>query len=265
MDNTGNLLTAGQTGEIVIRGSNVTRGYSNNPESNQKAFTDGWFRTGDEGYFDQDGYLFLTGRLKEMINRGGEKIAPREVDEVFMEHPAVAQAVTFSLLHPTLGEDLATAVVLKSGVSSTPKELREFAISRLAAHKVPSQVLILDQIPKGPTGKLQRIGLGDKLMPKLKPQYIAPSSAIEMALCNLWKEVLPVDPVGIQDNFFANGGDSLLAVQLIARVRSVFQIELPLGSIFREPTIAEQALLVERMLLEELDALSEEDARRMRK
>lgn len=265
MDNTGNLLTAGQTGEIVIRGSNVTRGYSNNPEANQKAFTNGWFRTGDEGYFDQDGYLFLTGRLKEMINRGGEKIAPREVDEVFMEHPAVAQAVTFSLLHPTLGEDLATAVVLKSGLSSTPKELREFAISRLAAHKVPSQVLILDQIPKGPTGKLQRIGLGDKLMPKLKPQYIAPSSAIEMALCNLWKEVLHVDPVGIQDNFFANGGDSLLAVQLIARVRSVFQIELPLGSIFREPTIAEQALLVERMLLEELDALSEEDARRMRK
>ena len=265
MDNEANLLTAGQMGEIVIRGFNVTGGYSNNPEANQKAFTNGWFRTGDEGYFDQDGYLFLTGRLKEMINRGGEKIAPREVDEVFMEHPAVAQAVTFSLSHPTLGEDLATAVVLKSGVSSTPKELREFAISRLAAHKVPSQVLILDQIPKGPTGKLQRIGLGDKLMPKLKPPYIAPSSAIEMALCNLWKEVLHVDPVGIQDNFFANGGDSLLAVQLIARVRSVFQIELPLGSIFREPTIAEQALLVEKILLEELDALSEEDARRMRK
>jgi acyl-CoA synthetase (AMP-forming)/AMP-acid ligase II/acyl carrier protein len=265
MDSTGNLLAAGQTGEIVIRGPNVTQGYSNNPEANQRAFTGSWFRTGDEGYFDPDGYLFLTGRLKEMINRGGEKIAPREVDEVFMEHPAVAQVVTFSLPHQTLGEDLATAVVLKSGVSATPKELREFAITRLAAHKVPSQVLILDQIPKGPTGKLQRIGLGEKLMPKLKPQYIAPASAIEMALCNLWKEVLHIDPVGIQDNFFANGGDSLLAMQLIARIRSVFQIELPLGSIFREPTIAEQALLVERMLLDELDALSEEDARRMSK
>jgi acyl-CoA synthetase (AMP-forming)/AMP-acid ligase II/acyl carrier protein len=265
MDTSGNLLAAGQTGEIVIRGPNVTRGYSNNPEANQKAFTDGWFRTGDEGYFDPDGYLFLTGRLKEMINRGGEKIAPWEVDEVFMEHPAVAQAVTFSLPHHTLGEDLASAVVLKSGVSATPKELREFAISRLAAHKVPSQVLILDQIPKGPTGKLQRIGLGEKLMPKLKPQYIAPASAIEIALCNLWKDVLHIDPVGIQDNFFANGGDSLIAVQLIARIRLLFQIELPLGSIFREPTVAEQALLVERMLLDELDALSEEDARRMSK
>jgi oxalate---CoA ligase len=265
MDSAGNLLSAGKTGEIVIRGPNVTRGYSNNPEANQKAFTGGWFRTGDEGYFDTDGYLFLTGRLKEMINRGGEKVAPREVDEVFLEHPAVAQAVTFSLPHHTLGEDLATAVVLKSGLSTTPKELREFAISRLAAHKVPSQVLILDEIPKGPTGKLQRIGLGEKLMPKLKPPYIAPASAIEMALCNLWKEVLHIDPVGIRDNFFASGGDSLLAVQLIARIRSVFQIELLLGSIFREPTVAEQALLVERMLLEELDALSEEDARRMTK
>jgi acyl-CoA synthetase (AMP-forming)/AMP-acid ligase II len=265
MDSTGNLLAAGQTGEIVIRGSNVTQGYSNNPEANQKAFTGGWFRTGDEGYFDPDGYLFLTGRLKEMINRGGEKIAPREVDEVFMEHPAVAQVVTFSLPHHTLGEDLATAVVLKSGILATPKELREFAISRLAAHKVPSQVLILEQIPKGPTGKLQRIGLGEKLLPMLKPQYVAPASAIEMALCNLWKEVLHVDPVGIQDNFFANGGDSLLAMQLLARIRSIFQIELPLGSIFREPTISEQAFMVERMLLDELDALSEEDTRRMSK
>ena len=263
MDQGGELLAAGQTGEIVIRGANVTPGYCNNPEANQKAFSNGWFRTGDEGYFDQDGYLFLTGRLKEMINRGGEKIAPREVDELFMEHPAVAQAVTFSLPHRTLGEDMATAVVLKSGVTASPKELREYAIARLAAHKVPSQVVVLDQIPKGPTGKLQRIGLSEKLAVHLKPPFVAPGNAVESALSNLWKEVLHIDTVGIQDNFFANGGDSLLAVQLIARIRSVFQVELPLGSIFREPTIAEQALLVEKMLLEELDALSEEDARRM--
>ncbi len=260
MDQAGNILAAGQTGEIVIRGPNVTQGYLNNPEANQKNFIAGWFRTGDEGYFDPEGYLFLTGRLKEMINRGGEKITPREVDEVFMDHPAVAQAVTFSLPHHTLGEDLATAVVLKAGVSATPKELREFAMARLAAHKVPSQVLILDQIPKGPTGKLQRIGLGEKLMPKLKPIYIAPASTVEIALGNLWKDVLHVDLVGIQDNFFASGGDSLLAMQLMARIRSVFQIELPFGCIFREPTIAEQALLVEKMLCDEIDRLSEEDA-----
>ncbi len=263
MDNAGNLLAAGQTGEIVIRGPNVTLGYANNPEANQKAFTAGWFRTGDEGYFDPDGYLFLTGRLKEMINRGGEKIAPREVDEVFLEHPAVAQAVTFAVLHPTLGEDLATAVVLKPGALAAPNALREFAIARLAAHKVPSQVIILDQIPKGPTGKLQRIGLGEKLSARLKPPYLAPSNPVETALCNLWKDVLHVEPVGIQDNFFANGGDSLLAVQLIARIRSVFQIELPLGSVFREPTIAEQARTIEKKLLEEIDQLSQEDIRRM--
>jgi oxalate---CoA ligase len=265
MDKDGNILVAGQSGEIVIRGPNVTLGYANNPEANQKAFTSGWFRTGDEGYFDADGYLFLTGRLKEMINRGGEKIAPREIDEVLMQHPAVEQAVTFAIHHQTLGEDLSTAVVLKSAIAATPRELREYAILHLAPHKVPSQVVILDQIPKGPTGKIQRIGLGEKLKSKLKPLYKAPSNAIEITLCNLWKDVLHVDPVGIQDNFFASGGDSLLAVQLIARIRSVFQIELPLGSIFREPTITDQAVLVERLLLDEIDRLSEEEIRRMSK
>jgi acyl-CoA synthetase (AMP-forming)/AMP-acid ligase II len=163
MDEAGRLLPRGETGEVVIRGDNVTAGYRGNPQANAAAFTNGWFRTGDQGRLDAEGYLWLTGRLKEIINRGGEKISPREVDEVLMDHPAVAQAVTFAVPHDKLGEDVAAAVVLREGASCTERELREFAGRRLAAMKVPRQVLFLDEIPKGSTGKLQRIGLAAKL------------------------------------------------------------------------------------------------------
>lgn len=254
LDAAGKLLETGQVGEIVLRGPNVTHGYANNPEANRKAFTDGWFRTGDEGYLDSDGYLFLTGRLKEMINRGGEKVAPRQVDEVFMDHPAVMQAVAFAVPHPTLGEDLAVAVVLKSGATATAKELRQYALARLALHKAPSQVFIVEHIPRGATGKLQRIGLAEKILPLVRPTFIPPSTLAEQALANLWKEVLHIDALGIWDNFFAAGGDSLTAVQLIARIRIVFEVDMPLGSIFQEPTIAEQATRIEGLLLDDLSA-----------
>jgi len=163
MDEAGDLLTAGQIGEIVIRGPNVTPGYENNPEANAKAFTNGWFRTGDQGVMDDDGYVTLTGRLKEIINRGGEKISPKEVDEVLMDHPAVQQVVTFGVPHAKLGEEVAAAVVLREGVDATPTEIREFAAERLADFKVPRQILVMDEIPKGPTGKLRRIGLAEQL------------------------------------------------------------------------------------------------------
>jgi acyl-CoA synthetase (AMP-forming)/AMP-acid ligase II len=163
MDEAGHWLPPGETGEIVIRGGNVTLGYDNNPEANEAAFTNGWFRTGDQGYLDADGYLFITGRLKELINRGGEKISPREVDEVLLDHPAIAQALTFAMPHPILGEDVAAAVVLRENASATEREIRRFAATRLADFKVPRRVIILDEIPKGPTGKPQRLGLAEKL------------------------------------------------------------------------------------------------------
>jgi acyl-CoA synthetase (AMP-forming)/AMP-acid ligase II len=163
MDLDGNLLPAGATGEIVIQGANVTAGYENNPKANAEAFTNGWFRTGDQGVLDADGYLSITGRLKEIINRGGEKISPREVDEVLMDHAAVAQVVTFAVPHDKLGEDVAAAVVLKEGAAATEKELRDFVAQRLVDFKVPRKIVLLDEIPKGATGKLQRIGLAQKL------------------------------------------------------------------------------------------------------
>ena len=163
MDEAGQLLPRGATGEIVIRGPNVTTGYENNPKANAEGWRDGWFRTGDQGVMDADGYLTITGRLKEIINRGGEKVSPREVDEVLMDHPAVAQVVTFAIPHDKLGEEVGAAVVLREGASLTDRELREFASRRLADFKVPRKVVFLAEIPKGATGKLQRIGLAAKL------------------------------------------------------------------------------------------------------
>jgi acyl-CoA synthetase (AMP-forming)/AMP-acid ligase II len=163
MDDTGALLPAGELGEIVIRGRNVTAGYENNPDANAKAFTDGWFRTGDEGYLDPEGYLRLTGRLKEIINRGGEKVSPLEVDNVLMDHPDVAQVLTFAMPHSKLGEEVAAAVVLREGAEQNEHAIRDFAGGRLAAFKVPRKIVFLAEIPKGATGKLMRIGLAAKL------------------------------------------------------------------------------------------------------
>jgi acyl-CoA synthetase (AMP-forming)/AMP-acid ligase II len=163
MGEDGAILPQGEIGEVVIRGPNVTGGYEANPDANAKAFTDGWFRTGDQGVLDEEGYLRITGRLKELINRGGEKVSPLEVDEVLMDHPAVAQVVTFAMPHEKLGEEVAAAVVLREGASLTEPELRDFTRARLADFMVPRRVIFLDEIPKGATGKLQRIGLADKL------------------------------------------------------------------------------------------------------
>jgi len=163
MTENGALLPSGDLGEIVIRGPNVTDGYEANPEANAKGFTNGWFRTGDQGYLDEDGYLRLTGRLKELINRGGEKISPLEVDTILMDHPAVAQVATFAVKHDKLGEDVAAAVVLREGMSVDERTLRDFVAKRLADFKVPRKILFMAEIPKGATGKLQRIGLAKQL------------------------------------------------------------------------------------------------------
>jgi len=163
MDLGGGLLPRGATGEIVIRGANVTAGYENNPKANEEGFANGWFRTGDQGVMDADGYISITGRLKEIINRGGEKVSPREVDEILMDHAAVAQVVCFGMPHPKLGEEVAAVVVLREGQQASERELQAFVSTRAADYKVPKKILFMDEIPKGATGKLQRIGLAAKL------------------------------------------------------------------------------------------------------
>jgi oxalate---CoA ligase len=163
MDDEGRLLPPGVPGEIVIKGPNVFDGYENRPEANAASFTNGWFRTGDQGVLDAEGYVAITSRLKEIINRGGEKISPREIDEVLLEHEAVRQAVAFPIPHPSLGEAVAAAVVLHDGATVTERELITFVASRLTAFKVPSLVRILDDIPRGATGKIRRLEMASLL------------------------------------------------------------------------------------------------------
>lgn len=161
MDESGRLLPPGATGEVVVRGGNVVDGYENNPEANAAAFVNGWFRTGDQGRLDAEGYLALTGRIKELINRGGEKISPLEIDDVLLRHPAVAEALAFAVPHPNLGEEVHAAVVLKG--EATERELRDHCARFLADFKVPRRIHVLEAIPRGATGKLQRITMARTL------------------------------------------------------------------------------------------------------
>lgn len=258
MDEEGNFLPSGAIGELVLRGPNIIRGYEDNPTANEKAFTNGWFRTGDQGYIDDDGYIFLTGRLKEIINRGGEKIAPREVDEVLLSHPAVAQAVAFAIPHDTLGEEIAAAIVLHDGAVATERELREFAADRIAAFKVPRHIVMLDEIPRGPTGKPQRIGLArtlgissfEEVKRKQAGPPVAPRTPLEAALTEIWSQVLGLQQIGVHDDFLDLGGDSILATQIIARIHATLHLEVSLLIMFDEPTVALQAQALTQSLTE---------------
>jgi acyl-CoA synthetase (AMP-forming)/AMP-acid ligase II len=170
MDAEGRHLPVGERGEVVIQGPNVIGGYENNPEANATSFVDGWFRTGDQGVLNADGYLTLVGRLKEMINRGGEKISPREIDEVLLAHPAIAEAVAFGVPHPTWGEEVAAAVVLRpdaaGGAAPTATDLMAYCKERLADYKRPKHIHVTEAIPRTATGKLQRRAVAAAFAPK---------------------------------------------------------------------------------------------------
>jgi amino acid adenylation domain-containing protein len=258
-DEAGRHKPAGETGEIVIRGQNVSSAIENEDSS----FSHGWLRTGDLGYMDADGYLFVTGRLKEVINRGGEKISPREVDDVLMEHPAILEAVSFAVPHATLGESVGAAVVLRGNVSITEAEIRRFAATRLAHFKVPSRIAIVPEISKGPGGKLQRIGLAERLGIAIPGNGVsgegmdaaAPRSSTEEKLVRIFAEVLGHERIGIHDNFFHCGGNSLMATQVAARLLQEFNVSLPMETLFAHPTVIELGELVGMRLSEEVTFL----------
>jgi oxalate---CoA ligase len=239
----GDLLPTGSTGEVAIRGESVFAGYEDNPDANAAAFVNGWFRTGDEGSLDEDGYLTLSGRLKEQINRGGEKVSPLEVDARLLAHPAVAEAAAFGMLDARLGEEVAAAVVLKAECDTSEPALQDFVAQTLAPFKVPRRILILDEIPKGPTGKIQRIGLAERLgLPDRHEQegdHSEPRTDFERSIALIWADVLRIPSVGIHDDFFASGGDSILGAEAVARIREFTgNRDLPLVSIVRAPTVA---------------------------
>lgn len=238
LDDHGHSLARGATGEIAIRGPNVTSGYVNHPTATAEAFTHGWFRTGDQGYLDDEGYLFITGRLKEMINRGGEKVAPREIDELLLSYPGVRQAVAFAVPHASLGEDMAAAVVVEAGATVDEAILRDFALQRLPAFKVPTRIVLVPEIPKGVTGKVQRIGMFDRLASVFEVGFEPPITPLENQVLELFCQSLKRSNLGRRHNFFEEGGDSLGAARIAARLTEAFGIEVSPAVVFRFPTPA---------------------------
>lgn len=249
----GEILPPGNVGEIVVRGRNVTSGYLDNPEANARAFSDGWLRTGDLGWLDEDGYLFLTGRSQEVINRGGNKVMPREVEEVLMRHSSVRHAVVFPVSHPVLGTDVAAAVVLATGNTLNESTLRRFARAQISDFKVPTRIIQLDEIPVEASGKVNRLGLEDLLSDALTVEFEPPIGSIDAKLARIFQQVLQISQVGCADNFFSLGGHSLLAGQVTARVEMTFGLNLPLRSLFDFPTVRELSAEITRLQSEEAE------------
>jgi thioesterase domain-containing protein len=253
MNEAGDLLPSGVVGEIVVRGPHVTGGYLNQPDA-VGGFAHEWFRTGDQGYVDADGYLFFTNRIKEMINRGGEKISPLEVDRVLVDHPEVAEAVALPLPHLTLGEDVAAAVVLRENASVTERDLQAFTEARLAAFKVPRRIVFVNELPRSAGGKVRRKILTETLDLEARGAAAAPHGAArsdsqaQEKLVRMWAQLLgiAVTMIGIHDNFFDLGGNSLLAIQLIGQVDRMFGMHLPLAAFLQAPTIEHLTQVVSR-------------------
>lgn len=244
------IADAGTPGEIVLRGPTVTRGYDNDASATASAFRDGWFRTGDLGLFDDDGYLFIRGRLKDIINRGGQKVSPAEVEESFLAHPDVAEIAAFALPHTKLGEVVAAAIVLRPGSKVDARELRDFGRVRLAHFKVPNVLRIVPEIPKGTGGKINRSELAARLgLAQPKPTAIAASVAsgsfsdVERELIRLWSDLLEV-PIDTDQDVFASGADSLTAMQMLSRLHDSFGVTLSFKDLLDAPTVASLAIRI---------------------
>jgi acyl-CoA synthetase (AMP-forming)/AMP-acid ligase II/aryl carrier-like protein/NRPS condensation-like uncharacterized protein len=253
LDAEGRRLPPGERGEIALRGPTITRGYDNDVAATREAFRDGWFRTGDLGYLDDEGYLFIVGRIKEVINRGGQKVAPGEVEEAFLSHPDVVEAAAFSIPHTRLGADVAAAVVLRKGATVSAPKLRNYVGKRLAGFKVPGLIRIVPNIPKGAGGKIKRAELAAALsltQPTAEVQRnrktAAPRSELERQTAEIWADLLDVEQIGIDQDIFALGVDSITVTQMISRLREQFGVDLSFKDILFAPTVAALAARLQR-------------------
>ncbi|MEM9108392.1 MAG: AMP-binding protein, partial [Pseudomonadota bacterium] len=236
----GQPLEQGLDGEVAIRGSNVFAGYEDDEEANKISFRGDWFHTGDTGHIDADGELFLTGRIKQLINRGGEKINPQEVDDALLEHPQVDEAAVFTVPHKTLGEDIAAAVVLKEPISAVA--LRAYLADRISSFKIPGQITFVDRLPRNPVGKIDRLALASvATAERAKSGHVPPRNEIEAYLVRLWSQELSQDVVGIHDDFSALGGDSLSSMRILIALEEAVEGALPEEIITSFSTIASLA------------------------
>ncbi|MDI1292739.1 MAG: non-ribosomal peptide synthetase [Methylobacter sp.] len=254
IDDRGQNVLSMTEGEVAVQGPTVIGAYIDNDAANRDSFCAQGFRTGDLGYLDEDGYLFITGRIKEIINRGGEKISPYEVDQVLLAHPAIKEAVTFPVAHATLGENVAAAVVLTEKNQVEAEALRHYIRQKLAEFKVPYRIVISDHLPKGPTGKVQRHKMATYFAAQLSAQESRfnqnelPATELQEKLLTMWRELLNIESIGIHANFLALGGNSLLAMQFIAQVNTQFQVDFPLQLLFEAATVAELSAHLDALL-----------------
>jgi oxalate---CoA ligase len=257
IDDEGRALPAGQTGAVVARGPAVFAAYEDAPEANAKAFLDGWFLTGDLGWFDEDGYLFLAGRSKELINRGGEKISPFEVEQALLRLPGVARAVAYPVDHPTLGEDIHAAVVPASGSAVAGPALRSRLFGAIADFKVPACIHVIDRIPEGPGGKVRRRSLHHQIPGLVAAEAVAaPLTALEARIAGMFAQTLGGSTTtSVDANFLALGGDSLSAVRLTQSVNEAWGLDLPASALLATPTVSAFAATVQAAI-DEADALS---------
>jgi thioesterase domain-containing protein len=240
----GKLLGAGEIGDIVVRGPSVTPGYANGTSRPTTDFRLEWLETGDRGYIDSDGFVTIVGRTKEIINRGGEKISPYEIEKALLLHPSVAEAAAFSVPHPRLGENAAAAVVLKSGNNATPSDLKTFLYDRLAHFKVPQQVFIVSEFPRVGTGKISRSRLAADLANQPRPT-VPPESMVELQIAEIWQRLIERTDIGVEDDFFEAGGNSLLAAQMLLEVeKTITGQRIPLSSLSKATTIRQLANVV---------------------
>ncbi len=264
-DEAGRQVDPGIEGEIAVRGENVAERYENDAQANTECFRDGWLFTGDLGYLDTDGYLFITGRKKDVINRGGEKVSPREIEEVLLQHPAVLEAVAFPVDHDVLGQDVAAVLVLREGFDVSVNAqifqthlaaaVREFAAEKLAVHKLPQTIFFVDSIPIEPGGKVHRGKLASLLADEPGRNGTSGNQArarldalgVKDAITSIWREVLRVSDPDPDDNFFRLGGHSLAAARVVTRLCEQFDVDMSLDVVFRNPTITQLTAVIGKL------------------
>lgn len=239
-----------EVGNLFVRGESVFSGYENQPEANCQAFVDGWFCTGDQGYLDADGYLFLAGRQSEIINKGGEKVFPREIDDVLITHPAVIDAVAFPVPHPSLGHNIAAALVIKPDMDISVEEIRHFLADRLTNYKIPGMIFFTKSIPRSASGKVQRRQLADLFLPEIAAQskqpFIGPRTETEKLVAAIWCKSLGLESIGITEDFFFLGGYSLMAAQIVAELELIYDVQVPISVMFRANTVKKMAELIDK-------------------